>query len=115
MKQDESENNILNCPVASVQKIVRGKWTMVILYFLSQKVLRFGELNRKMPMVTQAYLTKELRLLEEYGLVSRKIYPQVPPKVEYSLTEMGQKFIPVVESLEKFAVEYDKKQKMSWN
>ncbi|GAB5055783.1 helix-turn-helix domain-containing protein [Companilactobacillus alimentarius] len=107
MKQDYTGENFLDCPVAGVQEIVRGKWTMVILYFLSLGVLRFGELNRKMPMVTQAYLTKELRMLEKYGLVHREVYPQVPPKVEYSLTETGKKFLPVLKALEKFATEYE--------
>ncbi|HIW72253.1 MAG TPA: helix-turn-helix transcriptional regulator [Candidatus Levilactobacillus faecigallinarum] len=105
-KPTDSDANFLDCPFASVQEVVQGKWTMVILYFLSRDVLRFGELNRKMPMVTQAYLTKELRLLEGHGLVHRQVYPQVPPKVEYSLTDLGRAFIPVLKSLEKFALVY---------
>ena len=91
--------NIENCPVASVQKIIHGKWTMVIIYFLSQGTLRFGELNRKIPHVTPANLTKELRLLETYGLVHREVYPVVPPKVEYSLSEKGLSLYPVLESM----------------
>lgn len=100
------EGNVENCPIADVQKIIHGKWAMVIVYFLSQGTLRFGELNRKMPQVTQANLTKELRLLEEYGLIHREVYKEVPPKVEYSLTELGVKFIPVLEALESWALEY---------
>lgn len=99
--------NIENCPVASVQKIIHGKWTMVIIYFLSQGTLRFGELNRKIPHVTPANLTKELRLLETYGLVHREVYPVVPPKVEYSLTQLGTSFLPVLNALEKWALIYD--------
>lgn len=106
MSAVSDEHDFLNCPITGVQKVIRGKWTMVILYFLSQQVLRFGELDRKMPMVTQAYLTKELRLLEDYGLVQRHVYPEVPPRVEYSLTAMGQKFVPVLKALEQFATEY---------
>lgn len=106
-----TDADILDCPVASVQKVVRGKWNMVILYFLSQNVLRFGELSRKMPMVTQSYLTKELRLLEGYGLIARKVYPQVPPKVEYTLTALGKQFLPVLQALEKFAVAYNQQTK----
>ena len=97
---------ITECPVADVQPIVHGKWPMVIIYFLSQGTLRFGELSRKMPSVTQANLTKELRMLEEYGLIHREVYKEVPPKVEYSLTDMGKKFLPVLEALEQFAIEY---------
>lgn len=100
---------ITDCPVADIQPIVYGKWTMVIIYFLSQGTMRFGELSRKMPAVTQANLTKELRMLEEYGLIHREVYREVPPKVEYSLTDLGQKFLPVLEALEKFAIEYQER------
>ncbi|MCD8106960.1 MAG: helix-turn-helix transcriptional regulator [Oscillospiraceae bacterium] len=104
--QDYSET-IENCPLAGVQKIVHGKWTMVIIYFLSQKTLRFSELKRRLPNVTEANLTKELRALEEYGLVHREVYREVPPRVEYSLTPIGKKFIPVLEVLETWAIEYN--------
>ena len=101
-------DNITNCPVASVQKIVRGKWTMVIIFFLSQGTLRFGELSRKMPQVTQANLTKELHMLEEYKMIHREVYKEVPPKVEYSLTDIGRKFLPVLVALEEWAIEYER-------
>ncbi|ATI72456.1 winged helix-turn-helix transcriptional regulator [Lactiplantibacillus plantarum] len=106
MNESASDEKFLDCPFASIQKVVRGKWSMAILYFLSQRVLRFGELNRKMLMVTQAYLTKELRLLEEYGLVNRKVYPPVPSKVEHALTPLGEKSLPVLKAWENFAVDY---------
>lgn len=102
--------DILNCPVANVQKIIRAKWTMVIIYFLCGKTLRFSQLKRLMPQVTEANLTKELRMLEQYGLVHREVYREVPPRVEYSLTEIGRKFIPVLEALEKWAREYEQQQ-----
>ena len=108
MKNSYNAENIDNCPVAKVQKIIHGKWTMVIVYFLSQETLRFGELSRKMPTVTQANLTKELRMLEEYGIIHREVYREVPPKVEYSLTEIGRKFLPVLEALEEWALEYER-------
>jgi DNA-binding HxlR family transcriptional regulator len=97
---------ICDCPVADVQKIIHGKWSMVILYFLSQETLRFSELRKKMPQVTEANLTKELRMLESYRMIHREVYPVVPPKVEYSLTYIGMKFLPVMETLEKWAIEY---------
>jgi DNA-binding HxlR family transcriptional regulator len=111
MKSKDQNYDIENCPVAKVQKVLRGKWTLLILYILSQKTLRFGELSRKMPQVTQANLTKELRMLEDYGLIHREVYKEVPPKVEYSLTEIGVKSLPVLEALEKWAIEYDKMSK----
>ena len=94
------------CPVADVQPIVRGKWTMVVVWYLSQGTLRFGELSKRLPMVTQANLTKELRNLESYGLVHREVYREVPPKVEYSLTDAGRAFLPVIEAVEQFARKY---------
>lgn len=97
------------CPIADVQPILRGKWSMVILYYLSQETLRFKQLARKMPMVTEANLTKELRSLEQYGMIHREVYREVPPKVEYSLTEIGRKFLPIIKDLEEFAREYQKR------
>lgn len=96
----------LDCPFADIQPVIRGKWTMIIVYFLSKGTLRFGELNRKLPMVTQAKLTRELRTLEEFGLVHREVYREVPPKVEYSLTDKGSAFLPVVDALVRFAQVY---------
>lgn len=104
----EYMENITSCPVANVQKIIRGKWTMVVVYYLSQShTLRFSELKRKMPQVTEANLTKELRTLESFGLIHREVYREVPPRVEYSLTTIGEKLIPVLEALEKWALEYE--------
>ena len=107
------DDDIERCPVAKVQKVIRGKWSMVIIYFLSCETLRFSQLKRKMPRVTEANLTKELRMLEQYGLVHREIYREVPPRVEYSLTEIGQKFIPVLEALEQWALEYEQQEQES--
>ncbi|MGL5067723.1 MAG: winged helix-turn-helix transcriptional regulator [Sarcina sp.] len=75
---------------------------------LSKKTLRFGELHRKLPNMTQATLSKQLKSLEAYGLVNRRVYNQIPPKVEYSLTEIGIKFLPVLEALEEWSTEYEK-------
>ncbi len=85
---------------------------MVIIYFLYHETLRFSQLKRKMPQVTEANLTRELRMLEQYGLVHREIYREVPPRVEYSLTEIGRKFVPVLEALEQWATEYEQERKM---
>lgn len=67
MINEYNEGNITECPFSPVQKIISGKWNMVIIYFLSQGTMRFGELQRKLPNLTQATLTKQLRSLEEYG------------------------------------------------
>lgn len=80
------------CPYTTAQKVLSGKWSIIILYHLGKKTMRFGELQRQLPDLTQSTLTKQLRALEENGLIERKIYPQVPPKVEYSLSDIGIKF-----------------------
>ncbi|MBC5997511.1 transcriptional regulator [Romboutsia ilealis] len=95
-----------NCPLARISKAIQGKWTMIIIYILSEGTLRFSEIRRKLPNVTEANLTKDLRLLESYGIIHREVYPVVPPKVEYSLTEMGKDFIPILTSINEWAQKY---------
>lgn len=100
-------DDIENCPIAGVEKIVHGKWTMVVISILLEGTLRFSEIKRRLPNVTEANLTKELRLLEKHGLVHREVYKEVPPKVEYSLTESGKSFEPVIVALEQWALKYN--------
>ena len=78
------------CPVEATLDVIGGKWKGVILYHLLERPYRFGELKRTMPTITQHMLTKQLRELEADGIINRKVFPQVPPKVEYSLTEVGE-------------------------
>lgn len=96
------------CPYRTTQQLFSGKWVLVIMHLLSQKTHRFGELQRSLAPITQATLTKQLRCLEDYGLIHRKVFNTIPPKVEYSLTEMGRKFMPIEEALRKFGDEYNK-------
>ncbi|WP_027624624.1 winged helix-turn-helix transcriptional regulator [Clostridium lundense] len=103
---EKGENLFGKCPITTAQKVIGGKWTLIILYYLSMETLRFGELQHKIPMLTQATLTKQLRNLEKYGLVIRKVYPEVPPKVEYSLSDIGRKFMPVLDTLAVWGEEY---------
>ena len=111
MKKDYTTENFLNCPFADIQQIVHGKWAMVVIYFVSKGTIRFGELSRKLPMITQANLTKELRMLENFGLIHREVYREVPPKVEYSLTDIGREFLPVLEAIDKFSLKYQEYKK----
>ncbi len=94
------------CPYVTAQKLLTGKWTLLIMYHLSTNTLRFNELQRMLPDLTQATLTKQLRMLESDGLIVRKAYNQIPPKVEYSLSELGQHFKPVLEALQVWGIEY---------
>ena len=94
------------CPFATSQKILSGKWALILLHFLSEDTLRFNEIQRKLPEITQSTLTKQLRSLEEYGMVIRTVYSQIPPKVEYSLSPMCEDFITVLESLKEWGNKY---------
>jgi DNA-binding HxlR family transcriptional regulator len=76
--------------VEATLELIGGKWKGVILYHLLERTYRFGELKKVMPGITQRMLTKQLRELETDGIIHRKVYAQVPPKVEYSLTECGK-------------------------
>lgn len=88
------------CPVEATVAAIGGKWKPPILHFLQQRrVVRFGELRRHLPEVTQQMLTNQLRELERDGLIHREVYRQVPPKVEYSLTELGESFQPVLTAM----------------
>ncbi len=102
-------NKVEGCPVEYTLVLIGGKWKGIILYhLLLDKVLRFGELKKRLPDITQRMLTKQLRELEEDGIVNRHVYPQVPPKVEYSLTERGLSLENVIKSLEQWGNSYIK-------
>ena len=94
------------CPYVTAQKLLTGKWTLLILYHLSRQPLRFNELQKSLPHLTQATLTKQLRMMEGNGLITRTVYSQIPPKVEYALSPLGSHFQPVLDALEKWGKEY---------
>ena len=94
------------CPYVTAQKVVQGKWTLLIMHYLSEKPIRFNQLLRMLPAMTHAALSKQLKQLESYGLIIRTEYPQIPPKVEYELSEMGKKILPVLKEFRKFDAEY---------
>ncbi len=103
----ETEDSLFGkCPYVTAQKIFSGKWTILIIYNLCDGTLRFNELQKKIIGVTQATLTKQLRILEDYGLIQRHVYAEVPPKVEYSLTEIGKEFVPILKQIEEFGYKY---------
>lgn len=96
-----------NCPVTATMKVLGGKWKPILInaiYFTSPA--RFGELKRSVIGITQSMLTQQLRELEEHGIISRKIYAEIPPKVEYTLTEFGLTLSPVIQTMAKWGEEY---------
>ncbi|PYG88706.1 HxlR family transcriptional regulator [Ruminiclostridium sufflavum DSM 19573] len=94
------------CPFVTAQKLLTGKWTLLIMRNLSIRTIRFNELQRELPNLTQSTLTKQLRMMEENGLIIRTVYNQIPPKVEYSLSELGNHFKPVLDALQIWGNEY---------
>ncbi len=89
-----------DCPIRNVLARVGDKWSLLVLYTLQHKeILRFKQLQREIPDISQKSLTQTLRTLEEDGFISRMVYAEVPPRVEYSLTERGLSFLPLVDNL----------------
>jgi len=87
-------------PIDATLDVIGGKWKPLIIYALNDETLRFSQLLDKLqPRITQRMLTKQLRQLEGDGLITRKVYTQVPPKVEYSLTELGKSLMPILDQL----------------
>lgn len=94
------------CPLELSIDLIGGKWKTIIIWQLREKTLRFSQLKRRLPGITQKMLTQQLRDLENDGLISREVYPQVPPKVEYSLTDYGRTVLPILKSLFKWGINY---------
>ena len=94
------------CPFATTQRLIQGKWAILIMHHVSNGPVRFNELQRRMPKMTHATLSNQLKQLEEEGLINRTEYAQIPPKVEYSLTEIGKEFQPVLDSIQEFGLKY---------
>lgn len=92
-----------NCPVEAALDIIGGKWKSIILFRVIEGTRRFNELRRLLPNLTQRMLTNQLRELESDGLIARKIYAEIPPKVEYSITAFGQTLEPVLLVLTQWA------------
>ena len=94
------------CPAETAISLLGSKWKLLILRELFKGMRRFGELARSVPGISQKMLTQQLRKMEEDGLVSRKIYPEVPPRVEYSLTGIGSSLKPVLDAMHKWGTKY---------
>lgn len=95
-----------NCPVETTLSLIGGKYKALILWHLSQGVLRFSQLRDRLESATPKMLTQQLRELEAQQLVHRRVYPVVPPKVEYSLTELGESLMPVLVAMRDWGADY---------
>lgn len=97
------------CPVEATLKVLGGKWKILILYHLNGDAKRFSEIRRSIPGITEKMLTQQLKELESDGVVNRKVYPQVPPKVEYSITKYGKTLGPVIGEMQKWGMGHRKR------
>jgi DNA-binding HxlR family transcriptional regulator len=98
----------IQCPITLTQNVITGKWKLVIIFFLKKGVMRFNTLQKSIPGVQRAYLTQQLRELEQDGIIHREVYKVVPPKVEYSLTEIGLSFCSVLDNISAWGKSYMK-------
>ena len=110
---DEAKNRteLPACPVETTLTLIGDKWKVLILRDLMPGTKRFGELKKSIGSVSQKVLTAQLRAMEESGLVHREVYAEVPPKVEYSLTELGRSLKPILDSMRVWGENYKAKMK----
>jgi DNA-binding HxlR family transcriptional regulator len=94
-----------NCPVRKTLELLGGKWTLLILFQVNERIIRYGELKRAIPGISEKVLIQELNFLIEHKFVSKKAFPEIPPRVEYSLTDLGLKTLPIAERLASFGLE----------
>lgn len=92
-----SDKFLVNCPVTATMGVIGGKWKLLILYLISNKINRFGKMNMILKDISKQMLTTQLRELETDGIIDRKIYPEIPPRVEYFLSEKGKTLLPIIE------------------
>ena len=102
----KSINLVSECPMDVTINILSGKWKITILWHLVRGTIRFNELQRLLSNVTQKTLTMQLRELESDGIIYRKVYPEVPPRVEYGLTEIGESLKPILKSMCEWGKDY---------
>lgn len=105
-------NKLPACPVETTLVLISDKWKVLILRDLNEGTRRFGELKKSVEGISQKVLTSNLRQMEENGLVSRKVYAEVPPKVEYTLTDLGESLKPVLNAMATWGLEYKSKIKI---
>ena len=102
----KTKDELPECPVATTVSLIGSKWKLLILRNLLARPWRFNELHKSLEGISQKVLTDSLRSMEADGLVIRTVYPEVPPRVEYSLSELGESLRPVIKSMESWGMEY---------
>lgn len=103
------EKNLPDCPVETTLMLISDRWKVLIIRDLLDGTKRFGEIKKSIGKVSQKVLTANLRSMEESGLLTRKVYPEVPPRVEYTLTKTGYSLKPILDAMVEWGTEYKKK------
>jgi DNA-binding HxlR family transcriptional regulator len=107
MSLNFSNNNPEQCPAETTLKLMSGRWKILILISVFDGVKRFGQLQKELEGISQKVLTQQLRELESDGLIHREVYPEIPPKVEYSLTAFGETMKPIIWQMHQLGIEKD--------
>jgi DNA-binding HxlR family transcriptional regulator len=98
--------NVQNCPVTATMGVIGGKWKILILYLIFNQVNRFGKMGMILRDISKQMLTTQLRELESDGIIDRKIYPEIPPRVEYFLTDKGRSLVPIISLMKEWGDEH---------
>ena len=102
----KTKDELPECPVATTVQLIGSKWKLLILRNLLARPWRFNELKRNLEGISQKVLTDSLRSMEEDGIITRTVYPEVPPRVEYALSDLGESMRPIIKSMEEFGLNY---------
>ena len=102
----KTKEELPDCPVATTVQLIGSKWKLLILRNLLVRPWRFNELRKSLEGISQKVLTDSLRSMEEDGIITRTVYPEVPPRVEYALSELGESMRPIINSMEDFGMRY---------
>ena len=104
----KTREKLPECPVATTVQLIGSKWKLLILRNLLARPWRFNELRKDLEGISQKVLTDSLRSMEEDGIITRTVYPEVPPRVEYALSDLGESMKPIIQSMESFGTSYKK-------
>ena len=104
----KTKDELPDCPVATTVQLIGSKWKLLILRNLLARPWRFNELRKSLDGISQQVLTDSLRSMEEDGIITRTVYPEIPPRVEYALSGMGESMRPIITAMESFGTDYKK-------
>lgn len=101
-----TSDSLDNCPVTATMEVIGGKWKLLIIYLVSNEINRFGKISMMLGDISKQMLTTQLRELEQDGILERVIYPEIPPRVEYFLTEKGKALLNITHAMKEWGTEY---------